>query len=59
MPTANRDYWEAKIGRNVARDRRIDAALTAAGWRVVRIWQHVPTEQAAEAVGCVVASQSA
>lgn len=31
-------YWEEKILRNRARDRRDDAALRALGWRVLRVW---------------------
>lgn len=31
-------YWDAKITRNVARDRAADAALTGLGWRVLRFW---------------------
>jgi DNA mismatch endonuclease (patch repair protein) len=31
-------YWDAKIARNVERDRQVDAALEEAGWRVVRVW---------------------
>ena len=31
-------YWDAKIARNVARDRLVDAELHARGWTVVRIW---------------------
>lgn len=31
-------YWDQKIARNVARDRENDAALTARGWTVVRVW---------------------
>ena len=46
MPTRNRDYWEAKIGRNRERDERVTAAFTAAGWGVVRIWEHEPIDQA-------------
>jgi DNA mismatch endonuclease (patch repair protein) len=46
MPTRNRDYWEAKIGRNQERDHRVTAALTADGWQVIRIWEHEPIEQA-------------
>ena len=45
MPTRNRDYWEAKIGRNRERDERVTAALTASGWQVVRIWEHEPIER--------------
>lgn len=31
-------YWDAKITRNMARDRRIDAELAERGWRVLRLW---------------------
>lgn len=46
MPTRNRDYWEAKIGRNQERDHRVTTALIADGWRAIRIWEHEPIEQA-------------
>jgi DNA (cytosine-5)-methyltransferase 1 len=45
-PRHNADYWSQKLGRNVRRDRRDDARLTKAGWRVLRIWEH---ENGAEA----------
>lgn len=38
-PKANAAYWTAKIDRNRARDEAGLAALTAAGWRVVTIWE--------------------
>ena len=41
-PSVNQWYWSPKLQRNVERDRAADAALAAAGWRVVRIWEHVP-----------------
>ncbi len=31
-------YWDAKIARNQARDRKVDAALLSHGWRVLRLW---------------------
>lgn len=31
-------YWDEKIAGNVARDRRVDAQLRAAGWAVLRVW---------------------
>lgn len=31
-------YWDEKIAGNVARDRRVDTQLSAAGWTVLRIW---------------------
>jgi DNA mismatch endonuclease (patch repair protein) len=46
-PVANSAYWEAKVQLNQARDRRNDGALTAAGWLVVRVWEHENTEAAA------------
>lgn len=46
-PQTNAPYWSAKIARNVERDRRNDAALAKAGWRVVRIWEHEDPEEAA------------
>jgi DNA mismatch endonuclease (patch repair protein) len=31
-------YWDAKIAGNMRRDKRVNAELTALGWRVVRMW---------------------
>lgn len=31
-------YWDEKIAGNVARDRRVDGELGAAGWTVLRAW---------------------
>jgi DNA mismatch endonuclease (patch repair protein) len=39
-PATNRPYWAAKIERNLARDARVGRELRAAGWRVVRLWEH-------------------
>ncbi len=52
-PAANTWYWGPKLARNVERDRAADAALAAAGWNVVRIWEH---ESLDGAVGAVVAA---
>lgn len=35
----NTNYWRAKIDGNVSRDRQSLAALEAAGWRVLTIWE--------------------
>lgn len=32
-------YWQAKLRRNVERDRAVTAALTADGWKVIRYWE--------------------
>jgi DNA mismatch endonuclease (patch repair protein) len=42
-PTSNSDYWRWKIAHNVERDELVNQSLTAHGWHVVRIWEHVPT----------------
>ena len=47
MPKANRDFWEPKLRRNVARDRENDAALLAMGWTVLRFWEHEEAKRAA------------
>jgi DNA mismatch endonuclease, patch repair protein len=39
-PRANAEFWDAKIGRNVERDRQVDKILKAAGWAVLRVWEH-------------------
>ena len=39
VPKQNRDYWVAKVGRNVARDAKSRAALADRGWRVETIWE--------------------
>src|SRR5690348_13374952 len=45
-PEVNEWYWAPKLRRTMERDRAADAALAAAGWRVVRIWEHVPLDDA-------------
>ncbi len=39
-PKSNVDYWGPKIAGNIARDKKVTANLRAAGWIVVRVWQH-------------------
>lgn len=40
VPENNREFWEQKLSRNVARDRLHDRELKKAGWRVWRVWEH-------------------
>ena len=49
-PKVNSHYWRPKLERNVARDRAIDLALTDAGWRVLRAWEHEPVTDVAQRV---------
>ena len=39
-PATNADFWEAKIGRNVERDKEVNLELKKRGWKVVRVWEH-------------------
>ncbi|MGH8887617.1 MAG: very short patch repair endonuclease [Egibacteraceae bacterium] len=57
-PRANAEWWRAKLEENARRDRDTDERLGSAGWTVVRVWEHEPTEAAAkrvaEAVGATI-----
>ncbi len=55
-PSVNQGYWTPKLLRNVERDRAADAALKVAGWRVIRLWEHVPLDDAVAAVVAELAS---
>lgn len=37
-------FWRAKIEKNITRDRRNRRRLRAAGWAVVRLWEHEVNE---------------
>lgn len=52
-PKANAAYWRPKLDRNVERDSEVTAALTAAGWTVLRFWEH---EDPAEVARSIIAS---
>jgi DNA mismatch endonuclease (patch repair protein) len=56
-PRVNSEYWSSKIARNVARDEETTAALRAAGWSVVRVWEHEDPPSAAVQVQAVVRGQ--
>lgn len=43
-------YWPEKIARNQGRDADTDDRLRAAGWSVVRVWEHEQPTQAAERI---------
>jgi DNA mismatch endonuclease (patch repair protein) len=49
-PRRNTHYWLPKLKRVAARDRMVKRVLTRSGWRVLRIWEHVPTDRAADLV---------
>ncbi len=49
-PKANAEWWRNKIEENRRRDVATNEALVAAGWTVVRVWEHVEPEVAAERI---------
>lgn len=52
-PRHNGEWWRAKLDANVARDRATDRRLADAGWRVVRIWEHEPPDNAVARIRAV------
>lgn len=38
--TPPKKYWQAKIERNIARDKRYTRQLKKEGWTVLRFWEH-------------------
>jgi DNA mismatch endonuclease (patch repair protein) len=59
QPRVNTDYWRPKLERNVARDRAVDSALQAAGWQVVRAWEHELAASVADRVQAVLRASAA
>ena len=39
VPVTNAEFWQAKRGGNVNRDKRSSHALRRAGWRVITVWE--------------------
>jgi DNA mismatch endonuclease, patch repair protein len=53
-PVTNEAYWQEKISRNRARDKRVDAELRAADWEVIRVWEHELADDLDKVVGRVI-----
>lgn len=53
-PKTNPTYWTAKLARNVERDARNTALLRAAGWTVLRHWEHEQPDEVADSITDVV-----
>jgi DNA mismatch endonuclease (patch repair protein) len=49
-PRSNSVWWAKKIAANRGRDADTTAHLEAAGWRVVRIWEHVALDESVRTV---------
>jgi DNA mismatch endonuclease, patch repair protein len=50
VPQSNREWWRRKLEGVVRRDRDTNAELMAAGWLVVRVWEHEDAEAAADRI---------
>lgn len=50
MPRHNSEYWTEKLARNRFRDAKVNSELAKLHWAVVRIWEHLPTAEAADIV---------
>jgi DNA mismatch endonuclease (patch repair protein) len=49
-PKSNAEWWDKKLSANVARDRRMEAALKERGWTVIRVWEHEDPDEAAHRI---------
>jgi DNA mismatch endonuclease (patch repair protein) len=47
---SNTKWWADKIAANKQRDAETNELLAAAGWQVVRVWEHEDPAEAAERV---------
>jgi DNA mismatch endonuclease (patch repair protein) len=58
-PKQNAAFWRDKIEANRRRDADTDARLAAAGWLVVRVWEHEDPLEAARRIEGVVRARRA
>jgi DNA mismatch endonuclease (patch repair protein) len=56
IPVSNSEFWTAKIEATRKRDVAQKEWLEAAGWTVLRIWEHERTEDAANSVAHAVST---
>ncbi|MFG2997056.1 very short patch repair endonuclease [Streptomyces sp. NPDC048340] len=58
QPKANAQWWRSKLDTNMARDRETTAHLEAAGWMVLRFWEHESPASAADSIRSAAAQQT-
>jgi len=46
-PKSNSDFWRQKIEANRSRDADTDQRLSSIGWKVIRVWEHEDSNEAA------------
>ncbi|MZE67391.1 very short patch repair endonuclease [Streptomyces sp. SID5789] len=54
QPKANAEWWRTKLDKNMSRDRETTEHLAAAGWTVLRFWEHEKPEEVATQVRAAV-----
>jgi DNA mismatch endonuclease (patch repair protein) len=57
IPRANREWWSEKLAAVRRRDVEATTALEAAGWGVLRFWEHEDPVVAADAVVAALAAR--
>lgn len=50
----NATFWADKVANNRRRDVDTNTRLAAAGWTVVRVWEHEPVDRAAARIADIV-----
>lgn len=58
-PKSNREYWAAKIARNIERDIETSARLKSDGWLVIHVWEHEDLKRKADEIVDLVQSRLA
>lgn len=56
-PGVNQEYWSPKLRRNAERDKAQTLLLEQEGWTAIRIWEHVPLEDAVAKVQAALGEQ--
>ncbi|MFB7184168.1 very short patch repair endonuclease [Streptomyces sp. NPDC056230] len=57
QPKSNAGWWRDKLDRNMARDVETTEHLSAAGWTVLRFWEHEAPWDVAARITIIVNSQ--
>ena len=54
----NGGYWSSKLAKNKTRDADTVTQLQAAGWEVLRVWEHEEALEAADTIARIVDARS-
>lgn len=57
LPKTNTEWWRQKLAWTKKRDERNNRTLRAAGWTVIRIWEHDDPFEAADRIEQAVRTQ--